>query len=85
MFDPGSAFLSAYMEEPGFMSPQTYVEPQLIAGSPSFDLSSGSERASSSSQGSPNLRAIYDNIVRFRAKELNRPTPMPYETFLKGG
>jgi hypothetical protein len=26
------------MEEPGFMSPQTYVEPQLIAGSPSFDV-----------------------------------------------
>ena len=28
MFDPGSAFLTAYMEKP-----------QLIAGSPSFDLS----------------------------------------------
>jgi len=85
MFDPGSAFLSGYMEEPGFMAPRTYVEPQLIAGSPSFDLSSGSDRAASSTQGSPNLRAIYDNIVRFRAKELGRPTPMTYETFLKGG
>jgi len=85
MFDPGSAFLSSYMGEPGSMSPQTYVEPQLIAGSPSFDLSSGSDRAASSTQGSPNLRAIYDNIVRFRAEQLNRPTPMTYETFLKGG